>query len=99
MPRTTVRVLLALFVALVAALAAPAARAQGKPIHIIVTFTPGTAWVQLSADNRVLLLHVLAIQVKHDRRIVQPTVANLKRVVVKVFQRRADVGPFQRQRA
>jgi multicomponent K+:H+ antiporter subunit E len=29
---------------------------------MIVTFTPGTAWAQLSADNRVLLLHVLAIQ-------------------------------------
>jgi len=43
MPRTTARVLLALFVALVAAIAAPAARAQGKPIHIIVTFTPGGA--------------------------------------------------------
>ncbi|WP_309894601.1 Na+/H+ antiporter subunit E [Archangium sp.] len=28
----------------------------------IVTFTPGTAWAQLSADKRVLLLHVLAIQ-------------------------------------
>ena len=28
----------------------------------IVTFTPGTAWSQLSADGRVLVLHVLAIQ-------------------------------------
>jgi len=43
MPHTTARALLALFVALVAALAAPAAHAQGKPIHIIVTFTPGGA--------------------------------------------------------
>jgi multicomponent K+:H+ antiporter subunit E len=31
-------------------------------LAMIVTFTPGTAWAQLSADNRVLLLHVLAIQ-------------------------------------
>ncbi|SEL16090.1 multisubunit potassium/proton antiporter, PhaE subunit [Stigmatella aurantiaca] len=31
-------------------------------LAVIVTFTPGTAWAQLSADNRVLLLHVLAIQ-------------------------------------
>jgi multicomponent K+:H+ antiporter subunit E len=31
-------------------------------LAIIVTFTPGTAWAQLSADGRVLLLHVLAIQ-------------------------------------
>ena len=32
-------------------------------LAMIVTFTPGTAWAQLSADNRVLLLHVL---VPHD---------------------------------
>lgn len=31
-------------------------------LAMIVTFTPGTAWAQLSADGRVLLLHVLAIQ-------------------------------------
>ena len=43
MPRTTARVLLVLFVAVVALLGAPAARAQGKPIHIVVTFTPGGA--------------------------------------------------------
>jgi len=45
MPRTTARVFPALLVALAAVLAAPAARAQpaGKPIHIVVTFTPGGA--------------------------------------------------------
>jgi multicomponent K+:H+ antiporter subunit E len=32
-------------------------------LAMIVTFTPGTAWGQLSADGRVLLLHVL---VPHD---------------------------------
>ena len=31
-------------------------------LAMIVTFTPGTAWAQLTADNRVLLLHVLAIE-------------------------------------
>jgi multicomponent K+:H+ antiporter subunit E len=31
-------------------------------LAMIVTVTPGTAWAQLSADNRVLLLHVLAVQ-------------------------------------
>jgi tripartite-type tricarboxylate transporter receptor subunit TctC len=43
MPRTAARVLFALAAA--AVLAAPAARAQpaGKPIHIVVTFTPGGA--------------------------------------------------------
>ena len=35
-------------------------------LAMIVTFTPGTAWVQLSADNRALLLHVLAIQSEAD---------------------------------
>jgi multicomponent K+:H+ antiporter subunit E len=30
-------------------------------LAMIVTFTPGTAWVQLSADRRSLLLHVLAM--------------------------------------
>jgi len=29
-------------------------------LAMIVTFTPGTAWVQLSADKRVLLLHVFS---------------------------------------
>lgn len=35
-------------------------------LAMIITFTPGTAWAQLSADNRVLLLHVLAIQSEAD---------------------------------
>jgi multicomponent K+:H+ antiporter subunit E len=30
-------------------------------LAMIVTFTPGTAWAQLSADNHTLLLHVLAL--------------------------------------
>ena len=34
---------------------------NGLPIlAMIVTLTPGTAWAQLSADKRVLLLHVLS---------------------------------------
>ncbi|HZW75831.1 MAG TPA: tripartite tricarboxylate transporter substrate-binding protein, partial [Caldimonas sp.] len=43
MPRTTARVLFALFVAVFALLGAAVARAQAKPIHIVVTFTPGGA--------------------------------------------------------
>ncbi len=31
-------------------------------LAMIVTFTPGTAWGQLSADNQVLLLHVLDVE-------------------------------------
>lgn len=30
-------------------------------LAIIVTFNPGTAWTQLSADNSILLLHVLGL--------------------------------------
>lgn len=30
-------------------------------LAMIVTFTPGTSWAQLSADNSVLLLHVLVL--------------------------------------
>lgn len=30
-------------------------------LSMIVTFTPGTSWAQLSADNGILLLHVLDI--------------------------------------
>jgi multicomponent K+:H+ antiporter subunit E len=29
-------------------------------LAMIVTFTPGTAWAQLSADQRILLLHVFS---------------------------------------
>jgi multicomponent K+:H+ antiporter subunit E len=35
-------------------------------LAVIVTFTPGTAWAQLSADHRVLLLHVLSLQNEAD---------------------------------
>jgi multicomponent K+:H+ antiporter subunit E len=35
-------------------------------LAMIVTFTPGTAWAQLSVDSRVLLLHVFAIQNEAD---------------------------------
>ncbi len=42
-------------------------------LAMIVTFTPGTAWVQLSVDRRHLLLHVLEI----DDEVAQ--VQNIKR--------------------
>ncbi|WP_224365356.1 Na+/H+ antiporter subunit E [Hyalangium versicolor] len=35
-------------------------------LAVLVTFTPGTAWAQLSADQRFLLLHVLAMQSEPD---------------------------------
>jgi multicomponent K+:H+ antiporter subunit E len=42
-------------------------------LAMIVTFVPGTAWAQLSADSRVLLLHVL---VPHDESAI---VSSIKR--------------------
>jgi multicomponent K+:H+ antiporter subunit E len=31
-------------------------------LAMIITFTPGTAWAQLSVDGRTLLVHVLALE-------------------------------------
>lgn len=31
-------------------------------LAIIITFTPGTAWAQLSTDGRILLVHVLLLE-------------------------------------
>jgi multicomponent K+:H+ antiporter subunit E len=31
-------------------------------LAMIVTFTPGTAWVELSVDKRILLLHVFSVR-------------------------------------
>jgi multicomponent K+:H+ antiporter subunit E len=43
-------------------------------LAMIVTFTPGTAWGQLSADQQVLLLHVLDVEGDESE-----TVAYIKR--------------------
>lgn len=53
-------------------------------LAMIVTFTPGTAWAQLSADNRVLLLHVLAIKSEAD--LVALIKQRYERPLMEVFE-------------
>lgn len=53
-------------------------------LAMIVTFTPGTAWAQLSADNRVLLLHVLAIQ--NEAELVALIKRHYERPLMEIFE-------------
>lgn len=53
-------------------------------LAMIVTFTPGTAWAQLSADNRVLMLHVLAIQSEAD--LVAFIKRHYERALMEIFE-------------
>ena len=53
-------------------------------LAMIVTFTPGTAWAQLSADNRVLLLHVLAIQ--SEAALVALIKQRYERALMEIFE-------------
>lgn len=53
-------------------------------LAMIVTFTPGTAWVQLSADRRELILHVLAIE--DEAALVQLIKRRYERRLLEVFQ-------------
>jgi multicomponent K+:H+ antiporter subunit E len=53
-------------------------------LAMIVTFTPGTAWAQLSADHRVLLLHVLAIQSEAD--LVALIKRHYERPLMEIFE-------------
>ncbi len=53
-------------------------------LAMIVTFTPGTAWAQLSADNRVLLLHVLAVQNEAD--LVAFIKQRYERALMEIFE-------------
>ena len=53
-------------------------------LAMIVTFTPGTAWVQLSADRRELLLHVLAIE--DEAALVQVIKRRYERPLREAFQ-------------
>jgi multicomponent K+:H+ antiporter subunit E len=47
------------FVAIPLEIRGPNAQAA---LSIIITFTPGTAWAQLSADRRTLLIHVFDLR-------------------------------------
>ncbi|MCY1022290.1 Na+/H+ antiporter subunit E [Pyxidicoccus sp. MSG2] len=53
-------------------------------LAMIVTFTPGTAWAQLSADNRVLLLHVLAV--KSEAGLVALIKQRYERALKEIFE-------------
>ena len=52
---------------------------------MIVTFTPGTAWVQLSADKRVLLLHVFS-RVRRRGRSWRPIKRRYERPLREIFE-------------
>jgi multicomponent K+:H+ antiporter subunit E len=53
-------------------------------LAMIITFTPGTAWVQLSADEHVLLLHILAVE--DEATLVQLIKRNYERPLMEIFQ-------------
>ncbi|MFL5278134.1 MAG: Na+/H+ antiporter subunit E [Myxococcales bacterium] len=53
-------------------------------LAMIVTFTPGTAWVQLSADRRVLLLHILDLD--DEASLIQLVKRRYERALMEVFQ-------------
>ncbi len=53
-------------------------------LAMIVTFTPGTAWVQLSADRKALLLHVLAVQ--DEAALVRFVKEKFERPLMEIFQ-------------
>jgi multicomponent K+:H+ antiporter subunit E len=52
-------------------------------LAMIVTFTPGTAWVQLSGDRRLLLLHVLALE--DEVALVQLIKHRYERPLMEIF--------------
>jgi multicomponent K+:H+ antiporter subunit E len=53
-------------------------------LAMIVTFTPGTAWVQLSADRRVLLLHVFSASA--DEPVVAAIKGRYERALREIFE-------------
>ena len=69
------------FVPIPLELAAPAGLAV---LAMIVTFTPGTAWVELSADKRVLLLHVFSAS--DDAQVVAAIKGRYERPLREIFE-------------
>jgi multicomponent K+:H+ antiporter subunit E len=53
-------------------------------LAMIVTLTPGTAWVQLSADKRVLLLHVFSASA--DEPVVAAIKGRYERPLREIFE-------------
>jgi multicomponent K+:H+ antiporter subunit E len=53
-------------------------------LAMIITFTPGTAWAQLSVDGRTLLVHVLALETESSMvRFIQ---ARYERPLREIFE-------------
>lgn len=53
-------------------------------LAMIITFTPGTAWIQLSADGQFLLLHVLAID--DEAQVIAHLKNSFERPLMEIFQ-------------
>ena len=53
-------------------------------LAMIVTFTPGTAWVQRSPDGRSLLIHVLTLG--DEAEVVRSIKARYERPLMEIFQ-------------
>jgi len=53
-------------------------------LAMIVTFTPGTAWVELSVDKRVFLLH--AFDVRDDTLVVAAIKDRYERPLKEIFE-------------
>jgi multicomponent K+:H+ antiporter subunit E len=53
-------------------------------LAMIVTFTPGTAWVRLSADGRQLVLHVIGVD--DQAALVDFVKHHYERPLVEIFQ-------------
>jgi multicomponent K+:H+ antiporter subunit E len=53
-------------------------------LAMIITFTPGTAWVQRSPDGRTLLIHVLTVA--HESELVRSIKARYERPLMEIFQ-------------
>ena len=52
-------------------------------LAMIITFTPGTAWVQVSADRRVLLLHILDLE--DEGALIQLVKRRYERALMEIF--------------
>ena len=53
-------------------------------LAMIITFTPGTAWVQRSPDGRTLLIHVLTLA--DEPELVRSIKAHYERPLMEIFQ-------------
>jgi multicomponent K+:H+ antiporter subunit E len=53
-------------------------------LAMIITFTPGTAWVQRSPDGRTLLIHVLTLA--DEPELVGSIKAHYERPLMEIFQ-------------